>query len=252
VAQPATGYGWPVLYLGKVQPGVAGEGEGAMAAEDRNGEVGSTQGECIDCSTEEHSFDELARGLADGTLSRHSALRLMGAALVGGMLASVPGVAWAARPAPCTSGRKCGKRCCPDASFVCSRGKCACPAGTELCGGRCVTSCTGGEVLDPTTCQCGPTICPEVSCCCVCNYQNTVTGDYVYVCNTTHTTITLEQCYQSCQTASPPPGTILLPNHGYACESGSSGRQRVCLPEPPGGNSTGTFCSVVQCATSPI
>jgi hypothetical protein len=42
-----------------------------------------------------HSFDDLAMGLAEGTLSRRKALRLMGAALAGGMLASVPGVAWA-------------------------------------------------------------------------------------------------------------------------------------------------------------
>jgi hypothetical protein len=39
----------------------------------------------------EGSFDELAKGLAAGTLSRGKALRLMGAALVGGALASVPG-----------------------------------------------------------------------------------------------------------------------------------------------------------------
>jgi hypothetical protein len=70
-----------------------------MAAKDPNGEV-NTHGECADCSTttnRERSFDELARGLASGTLSRRKALKLMGAALVGGALASVPGVAWAAR-----------------------------------------------------------------------------------------------------------------------------------------------------------
>jgi hypothetical protein len=45
--------------------------------------------------TRERSFDELAKGLASGTLSRGKALRLMGAALVGGALASLPGAAWA-------------------------------------------------------------------------------------------------------------------------------------------------------------
>ncbi len=34
--------------------------------------------------TREHSFDELASELARGTLSRGKALRLMGAALLGG------------------------------------------------------------------------------------------------------------------------------------------------------------------------
>ena len=43
----------------------------------------------------ELSLDELAKGLATGTLSRGKALRLMGAALVGGTLASIPGIAWA-------------------------------------------------------------------------------------------------------------------------------------------------------------
>jgi hypothetical protein len=35
---------------------------------------------------EEHSFDELARGLADGTVSRERALRLVGGALLGSLL----------------------------------------------------------------------------------------------------------------------------------------------------------------------
>jgi hypothetical protein len=38
-------------------------------------------------------FDELTRALASGSISRCKALRLMGAALVGGTLASFPGVA---------------------------------------------------------------------------------------------------------------------------------------------------------------
>jgi hypothetical protein len=46
----------------------------------------------------EHSFDELAKGLANRNLSRHDALKWVGAAFVGGLLASVPGVAWAKKP----------------------------------------------------------------------------------------------------------------------------------------------------------
>jgi len=41
----------------------------------------------------ESSFDELAKRLASGEVSRGQALRMMGAALVGGALASVPGIA---------------------------------------------------------------------------------------------------------------------------------------------------------------
>jgi hypothetical protein len=39
--------------------------------------------------TTNRSFDELASGLASGSISRGKALKLMGAALVGGTLASL-------------------------------------------------------------------------------------------------------------------------------------------------------------------
>ncbi len=39
-----------------------------------------------DASKEGHSFDELARGVADGTLSRSKALKSVFAAIVGGLL----------------------------------------------------------------------------------------------------------------------------------------------------------------------
>ncbi len=46
--------------------------------------------------TEEYSFDELAKGLADGTLSRRRALKLVAGALLGGsLLALFPGAAGA-------------------------------------------------------------------------------------------------------------------------------------------------------------
>jgi hypothetical protein len=57
------------------------------------------------------SFDALASGLASGDVSRGKALRLMGAALVGGLLASLPGIAQAAplcsRRRPCPGGCIC-------------------------------------------------------------------------------------------------------------------------------------------------
>jgi hypothetical protein len=43
----------------------------------------------------DHSLDELAKGLANGSLSRRNALKWAGAAIVGGLLGSIPGVAWA-------------------------------------------------------------------------------------------------------------------------------------------------------------
>jgi hypothetical protein len=41
----------------------------------------------------DHSLDDLANGLARGTISRREAVRLLGVTLLGGALASVPGVA---------------------------------------------------------------------------------------------------------------------------------------------------------------
>jgi hypothetical protein len=43
--------------------------------------------------TEEHSFDELAKGLANRTISRREAFKWFGAAIAGTLLASIPGVA---------------------------------------------------------------------------------------------------------------------------------------------------------------
>jgi hypothetical protein len=85
-----------------------------------------------------HSFDELAKGLATGEVSRRKALRLMGAALVGGALASLPGTAWAAKPA--------GQQGCPIEGQVRVKGQCVFPCtpqseGTDCGRSRFSTSC---------------------------------------------------------------------------------------------------------------
>src|SRR5215210_1061647 len=89
--------------------------------------------------TTERSLDELAKGLASGTLSRGKAIRWMGGALLGAALASVPGVAWA------DGGRRLGRDCRRD-SQCCSRNcirrgddkVCGCPEGKTRCKDRCV------------------------------------------------------------------------------------------------------------------
>jgi Cys-rich repeat protein len=103
----------------------------------------------------EHSFDELTRGLASGSISRGKALRLMGAALVGGALGSL-GIGEAGADNLCKpEGKKCrhDAQCC---SGNCSGGKCAaCPSGQVLCNGNCVSnSCPTGQTFNTTTCQC--------------------------------------------------------------------------------------------------
>jgi hypothetical protein len=89
----------------------------------------------------ERSFDELARGLASGSVSRRKALRLMGAALVGSALGSLGGVA-AADDECKPLNKKCRKnhQCC---SGNCVNSTCAaCPSETTPCGTEC---CTAGE-----------------------------------------------------------------------------------------------------------
>jgi hypothetical protein len=103
------------------------------------------------------SFDELAVGLASGEVSRRRALRLMGAALVGGTLGSLGGVAGADLCKP--NGKVCKKnqQCCSgncDSSKKCAP---ACASGQVLCNGNCVSnSCltNSGQVFNTSTCQC--------------------------------------------------------------------------------------------------
>ena len=103
--------------------------------------------------TTNRSFDELASGLASGTLSRGKALRLMGAALVGGALGSLGGVA-AADDECKPVNKKCrhNQQCC---SGNCEGGKCACQSGQVLCGGSCVSNiCTPPQTFDTSSCTC--------------------------------------------------------------------------------------------------
>src|SRR5215208_4247163 len=78
---------------------------------------------------EESFFDALARGLADGSITRGKALRLMGAALAGGALGSL-GIGEAAGDPPgCKrAGKHCTRtdQCC--GSLVCVSGTCQTPA----------------------------------------------------------------------------------------------------------------------------
>src|SRR5918998_4785331 len=135
------------------------------------------------------SLDELAKGLASGTLSRGKAIRLVGGALLGAALASFPGVAYA------DDCRRLGRECRRD-SQCCSRNcvrrgdnkVCGCPEGKTRCKDRCVNlqtnerhcgecfnrceegeECVDGECgggCPPVACQ-GGTVNPD-TCECVC------------------------------------------------------------------------------------
>jgi hypothetical protein len=102
----------------------------------------------------EHSFDELTRGMASGSISRGRALKLMGAALVGGTLASL-GIGEAGADNLCKPERK---KCRKNAQ--CCSGKCVggfCAAACVSDGGTCSTSgdCCSGNCSNGFCCPSG-------------------------------------------------------------------------------------------------
>jgi hypothetical protein len=132
---------------------------------------------------EEGFFDDLARGLADGSLTRGKALRLMGAALVGGTLGSL-GIREAAadRPGCKREGKNCTRtdQCC--SNLVCLSGTCQtpatsttetptttttppcpplpactdtcpCPSGQTCLNGACCVMLSNGTCAKPCTCD---------------------------------------------------------------------------------------------------
>ena len=110
--------------------------------------------------TTNRSFDELARGLANGSVSRRRALRLMGAALVGGGLASIPGIAWAKPNKPegakCKHDHQCASGNCSSSGTcaACVSDGGACTADGQCCSGLCRPDrfCEGFCAAAPPTC----------------------------------------------------------------------------------------------------
>jgi hypothetical protein len=122
-----------------------------MAAEDLPRQVHNQED-----ITEERSFDELARALANGSVSRRQALRLMGGALLGGVLACIPGVALAAPTVP-------GSTLPPQSQAPILGPGNICPAGLSRCLGLCYDLST-----DPCNCGSCGNVCPgsgEGPCC---------------------------------------------------------------------------------------
>jgi hypothetical protein len=105
---------------------------------DDNGEVGPSREEL----REEHSFDELARGLASGAISRRRALKLVGTAILGAAL--VPFLPNVAEAAPR----------CPDSGPGC---RAVCPGSNKQC--VCIKTIEGKRVC--VVPECGD---PEVRC----------------------------------------------------------------------------------------
>jgi hypothetical protein len=103
-------------------------------------------------------LDDIARGLAQGELTRRHAVGRLGGAFLGTVLfgAWSPGAQAAVSEKNCPPGRKaCGGRCCPKGA-KCKQGKCRCGNGRKRCGKQCVALQS-----DPKNCGCGGPDCPR-------------------------------------------------------------------------------------------
>lgn len=109
--------------------------------------------------TEEHSFDELARVLVEGSISRSRMLKLASAALLGGALSILasPNEAHARRRRKKHRRRRMPPLC---ASSDCSTG-CTCPTGQRCCNGTTCAQCCAD-----TDCNTGNESCLSGSCVC--------------------------------------------------------------------------------------
>lgn len=146
-----------------------------MSTEDRSEEVSYRED-----TTEEYSFDDLARGLANGAISRERVLKVVGAALLGGVLSTAfPGLAEARRrrhrrrrvalppspPAPvCPAPAACPFGCCASPELV----ENTCRQGTEdrFCGrgGEPCQECEPGQRCFNQRCVCDAASCPNGCC----------------------------------------------------------------------------------------
>ena len=187
-------------------------------------------------TTIDHSIDSLARELAHGNLSRSQMLRRTGTVLLGVALASIPGVAWAARPPGLgpSGGKGCrevGQTRCKGACVFLSSdpsncGACgnACPAEYVCVNGTCqqcanitLTRCSGKCTdlsEDPNNCgACGNVCSAEMACrggTCICD-------DFPYNDNCAGTCVNLSGDPNNCGAC----GNVCPPTQG--CQDGVCG-----------------------------
>jgi hypothetical protein len=210
----------------------------------------------------ELSLDELAKGLATGTLSSGKAIRWMGGALLGAALASVPGVAWA------NDCRRLGRECRRD-SQCCSKNcigrgddkVCGCPEGKTRCKDRCVNLktnenhcgscsnrfeegqecidgvCSGGEPICNPPCPEGEecvhgTCCPNAQVCstlttltCCAEGEDCIQGGVCQVCPPAEPVCTGCACETLACTDTCNPNTI----SGGVCYDDADGVGTICV-----------------------
>ncbi len=131
-------------------------------------------------ATGQNSFDELAKGLASGTITRVQALKLIGAAVLGTMLVPLlPRRAFADSEDGCPAAHDpCGDICCRPGEECCGNGTCCgaaekccgdgicCGAAEDCCAGTCCEhrkDCVDGQcVCSPQFVTCGSECCDPI------------------------------------------------------------------------------------------
>ena len=192
---------------------------------------------------EDGFFDDLARGLADGSITRGKALRLMGAALVGGALGSVGiGEASADPPGCKRNGKHCtrNEQCC---SGYCSGGSCQAQTTTTT-----TTTSTTSTSTTPGCMPLGGTCGSNGECCTGRCASDTCAepcpSDRVLVSNGT--------CAIPCTSVDECPGfpscACLNSTEGGFCAGSQSGN--FCDINDPRFCDTGELCSVGVCFTA--
>jgi hypothetical protein len=196
----------------------------AAQEEDRNAQASRLEREA-----NEHSLDTLAKALAGNGVTRRKALRLFGGALVGSLLASIPGTALAQQRRPT------GERGCPEGLTRCPGRPLSGHGGSpqELTAG----GCTYLQIDDFNCGACG-NVCPGDSLCvegrCVSNQEFcaqfgvdlTTTGNYC-IRREGVTAICCADPEECCCTETSPSSCQCCPS-GQRCVHDTG----QCVPEP--------------------
>jgi hypothetical protein len=200
---------------------------------------------------EEFSFDDVAMGLADGTLTRGQALKYMSAALLGG-LGAMAGISAAAGDADAR--RKKGKHkrkrhtkhATPACLATCTSGCCVgndCKAGntTQFCGtggGACVT-CASGQICSAGKCVAPPGPPPPPASTCTGGCTPNATPGNATCCSN-------GLCTQNCPGSAPfklgfnSPQCVCVAQ----CPAGTTPGGGFCACDPPTCLATGGVCTL--------